>query len=581
MFAGWRLFFYALSQAAPVVLFVDDAESAEQGLIDFLHSILEWSGHHRLLVITCARPQFVDRHQDLLGRSRATILGVDPLDAGTTTELIQSLIPGCPDPLAASLAEKARGLPLYVTELIRSLAGQGVLIEGDRGRWTVVGPLDDVELPASLMALLAARLDALSASDRRLAGAISVFPGAFSARAAAALHAIRPEDVRAGLVTLVRAGIVTGPAETLSAPAGDYVFSHPLIRTVAYDLLTRKERKSRHLAAAEFLESGSGEVAPDVAGTVAAHRLAAFQASHLDPDRAALQKAAELSFARAGERALELGATADAAELFRQAADLATDDSESARYVGKYGWATHLSGRPTGALTILERATQSHLERGDELAAARLIGLQYSARMDTGRLAEGIPGLRWALAAAERGSDLDLAADLRRRLGSALFLSGALAEGRVILEEAVAAAETRQLPSVLGYSLNALGLGYEEEGRTAEAEAVWRKCLDVCRVHHLGLLVGSPLGNLGGLASREDRLNDALAYHRAAADHERRAGNKSQEAISASAVAYTLALQGRGDEAVALCEGFLVDGLDPRSRGPRVRGPLPDRHLAR
>jgi DNA-binding SARP family transcriptional activator len=562
LFAGWRAFLYALSDTGPVVLVIDDAEWADDGLIEFLSCIVDWAGHHRVFVLLCARPPLAEVRRELLARPNVGVVGLAPLDAAATYELVNALIPECPEQLSASLNEKAQGLPLYLTELVRSLAGQGVLADRGHGTWAVVRPFDEVELPTSLTALLAARLDALAGAQRSLVNATSVFSGAFSPEAAATVGEINEADTNELLHSLVGAGILALRADRLSPERGQFVFSHPLVRAVAYDLLTRRERKAYHLSAARTLERASETITPDAAGAIAAHRLAAFEASHIDADAGALRADARLAFDRAGDKALEVGATGAAVELYQKAADLALDRATVASCMGKAGWATHLSGRPTLAISILDDAIQAYEEVGDELGAARLVGLQYGPRMDTGRVAEGIPRLRWALQVAEAGRDSELATDLRRRLGSALGLAGELREAQPLLEQAAAEAKSGGLPTVLGYALNSLGLGYEAEGRFAEAEAVWRRCLEVCEANQLGLLMGSPLGNLGGLANREDRLVDALRYHEAAAAHEHRAGNKAQEAISAASVAYTLALGGEADEGAALCERLLLEGLE-------------------
>ena len=139
-------------------------------------------------------------------------------------------------------------------------------------------------MPASLSSLLAARLDALEPVERGLVKSMSVFGGAFPRSAAAALGDVPEEQLDEVLAGLVRKQVLTIRADPLSPDRGQYAFAQGLLRTVAYEMLSRSERKPRHRAAAEHLRRAFPNDGEDVAEVIASHYLDAYRAAHDDPD---------------------------------------------------------------------------------------------------------------------------------------------------------------------------------------------------------------------------------------------------------------------------------------------------------
>ena len=145
----------------------EDLQWADPGLIDFVESILKWSRNHPLMVITLARPELMDRRPNWgAGQRSFTSLHLEPLSDRAMGELLDGFVQGLPGEVSAKLLERAEGVPLYAVETVRMLVDRGVLLERD-GAYSVAGELGSLEIPETLQALIASRLDALPQSSDR------------------------------------------------------------------------------------------------------------------------------------------------------------------------------------------------------------------------------------------------------------------------------------------------------------------------------------------------------------------------------------------------------------------------------
>ena len=253
---------------------------------------------------------------------------------------------------------------------MRALADRGVLAEHD-GRLVLDGELGELDVPASLSSLLAARLDALEPEERGLVKAMSVFGGTFPSLGGGRSRRRSEGRLDAVLARLVRKQVLMIRADRLSPDQGQYAFAQGLLRTVAYDMLSRQERKPRHLAAAEHLRRVFPNDGEDVAEVIAAHYLHAYQAAGEDPDADRLRAQSLAALKRAGQRATTVGAPEAAEDLYRTAIGLAVDDEERIGLSGAAAEAALSAGRPEAALELWESAAAAHLAAGGEHEAAR------------------------------------------------------------------------------------------------------------------------------------------------------------------------------------------------------------------
>ncbi len=133
------------------------------------------------------------------------------------------------------------------------------LIAEDGAAYRVVGEVGSLEIPETLHALIAARLDGLSAEERRLLGDAAVLGKTFTPDALAALSGVARDELEPMLKALVRREVLGVQSDPRSPEQGQYGFLQDLLRQVAYDTLPKRERRAKHLAAADYLSRSLAE----------------------------------------------------------------------------------------------------------------------------------------------------------------------------------------------------------------------------------------------------------------------------------------------------------------------------------
>ncbi|MGH9294664.1 MAG: ATP-binding protein, partial [Acidimicrobiales bacterium] len=317
LFAGWRLFFERLAQVAPVVMLVEDAQHADESLLSFFEHLIDWTRDLPIFVLLFARPGLaaIDAGYGV-GRNRST-LSLDPLSDTAMGELVEALVPGMPAPAREAITSRADGIPLFAVETVRSLLDQGVVSkEGESYRLT--GTLGALGVPDSLHGLLAARIDALAPEVRALVADASVLGSSFSKEGLVAVSAKDAAEVEEGLSDLVRRDVLQVSADPLSPERGSYRFSQEMLRQVAYETLSRTDRKSRHLAVAAHLRAAFADDGEEMADAIARHYLDARAAMPSDKDEEEITSQALSFLVRAGERAKSSGALQQAATAFAE-----------------------------------------------------------------------------------------------------------------------------------------------------------------------------------------------------------------------------------------------------------------------
>jgi class 3 adenylate cyclase/tetratricopeptide (TPR) repeat protein len=394
LFAAWRRFFERISQQGTTVLVFEDLHWADQGMLDFVESLLEWSRVHPILIVGLGRADLLERRPGWGTGGRASItLHLDAVDGPDMTDLVRGTVPGLPLEAVEAIAERSEGVPLFAVETIRMLVDEGRLVrEGERFR--LADPDVPFAVPPSLQALIAARLDGLDAPDRLLLQDASVLGRTFPTRALAAVHGIDDATVEAKLNALARKELVVRDSDPRSPEHDQFGFVHGLVRDVAYSRLSRRDRMARHLSAARYFEQLEDD---ELSGVVASHYLDAWRAAGDDEQGAVIADRARVALRAAAERAMALHANAAAVEWFEQSLAVTTDPAERA--------------------AILLRMTEP---------AEAALGV-----------AEGMRYLREALAWYEAQGDVASTDGARIRLARALLMTLGPIEARELLEPVV------------------------------------------------------------------------------------------------------------------------------------------------
>ena len=240
-------------------------------------------------------------------------------------------MPGLPGAVREQILDRAEGVPLYAVETVRMLLDRGLLVP-DGPAYRLTGAVEALEVPETLHALIAARLDGLSPEERRVLQDGAVLGKTFSREALAAL-AGSDAEIESLLASLVRKEVLGVQADPRSPEHGQYGFLQDLVRHVAYETLSKRERLIGHLAAAEYLIVAFADD-DEVVEVVASHYLAAYEAAPDADDAEETRKKAQLMLARAGERAASVGAAVEAQRYFEQSADLVDGRSATRRSPG-------------------------------------------------------------------------------------------------------------------------------------------------------------------------------------------------------------------------------------------------------
>src|SRR5215211_3149712 len=324
LFSAWRIFFERLAAVNPVAMVFEDMQWADDSLLDFIEYLLEWSRQHPIFVCTLARPELHERRLNWgAGRRSFTSLYLEPLSQAAMEQLLDGLVPGLPDDLRSQILERAEGIPLYAVETVRMMLDRGALVQ-DGAVYRPVGSISELDVPETLHALIAARLDGLAVEERRLLQDAAVLGKTFTTRALSDLAGVAEPELEPLLRALVRKEVLTVQADPRSPEHGQYSFLQDLVRHVAYETLSRQERKSRHLAAADHLESSFPED-EEIVEVLASHYLDAYRVAPEAGDAGEIKVKAREMLARAGDRAASLAAAREAQRYFEQAAELAED----------------------------------------------------------------------------------------------------------------------------------------------------------------------------------------------------------------------------------------------------------------
>jgi class 3 adenylate cyclase/tetratricopeptide (TPR) repeat protein len=320
-----------------LVLVVEDLHWVDDASNAMLAGLIESIADTNTLALVNYRPEYLPPW----GASALfETIALKPLERAHTAELLRDLAGSDPslDGLDEPIHDRTQGNPFFIEEIVRELAESGYL-EGERGGYRLVAPIEDAGVPASVQAILAARIDRLEPDSKQLLQVASVVGKELSAEALGLTAGLEPERIEPVLGDLIAAGFLF---EAELYPERVLAFRHPLTREVAYNSQLGERRRETHAAAARATIELEGARHDELAGLVA-HHLA------------------------------EGGETLEAARWYARAAH----------------WAGH--SQPRDALRLWRRVTElsDQLEESEETTAlamlSRMLQLEYAWRLGMDR----------------------------------------------------------------------------------------------------------------------------------------------------------------------------------------------------
>jgi class 3 adenylate cyclase len=364
-FAAWRRSIESWAETRETVLVFEDMHWADDALLSFLEHLADSVEGVPLLLLCTARPELYEQHPTFGTNARnAQRINLAPLTDDETARLLAFLMERAvlPADTQRVLLERAGGNPLYAEEFVRLLS--------DRGR------LDEVDLPGSVQALIAARLDTLTRDHKSVLQNAAVVGKVFWAGALAEMGGRGPEEVEQALHELARKELVRPARSSSMDGETEYGFWHLLVRDVCYQQIPRAARAARHRAAAAWIERKAGERVEDLADVLAHHSLSALEltrAAGQSEQTEELEASARRYLALAGERALALDVDRAEQSLARALELTPPGHGERALLLERWAEAAQQQGRLREVRDALEEALAAHREQGRNIAAGRVL----------------------------------------------------------------------------------------------------------------------------------------------------------------------------------------------------------------
>jgi DNA-binding SARP family transcriptional activator/tetratricopeptide (TPR) repeat protein len=341
-----RAFFEGLARRQPVVLVFDDIHWGEPSFLDLVEQIADWTREVPLLLVCIARPELLDVRAGWGGgKLNATAVLLEPLSDAESSELIDHLAAGILDqPLRRRVVAAAEGNPLFVEEMLALALEDG-------------GATGELEVPPTIQALLAARLDRLEDDERSVLECAAVEGKVFHQGSIGELmpEALRPE-VPAMLANLIHKELIRAGRAVFAGERG-FRFRHLLIRDAAYDAIPKEARAELHERHAIWLEAKVGARLVEYEEIVGYHLERSFRYRlELGAVDAAAQELAGRAAARLGAAGRRAFARSDASAgvnlISRAAALLPADDPARVELIpnvrvmqgvgGELGWAEEI-----------------------------------------------------------------------------------------------------------------------------------------------------------------------------------------------------------------------------------------------
>jgi class 3 adenylate cyclase len=385
---AWRRLVALLAAERPLLVGIDDAHWADDGLLDLVEEVALGFDEAPLLVLCTSRPELLERRPGFAaGAPNVTRIELQPLVAEAAAEVSAALLPDPSPELSARVAAASGGNPFFVEEMTRRIAEDPEALSG--------------ELPETVQAAVAARLDLLPRAEKRAIQYAAVLGQTFGADALAELVGGPAAEPLDGLVrkALVQERIAEGP--------GRFAFRHDLICDVAYGSLPRAERAQLHERAAARIVIGTH---PELAELVAFHRVRAAELAP-SPERG---ESAYQAVTAAAAVVARRGASLRAQHLYEQGAEVAGSTAERLSCLGAASDVAIRRFRGDEAMRLrLEEAAIAEEAGEDAVAAAAYArAVEIAARMGgvTGHVPE--VAIREML---ERGRSLVADDDARTR----------------------------------------------------------------------------------------------------------------------------------------------------------------------
>src|SRR5438093_2825097 len=291
------------SQVQPLLLVFENLHWVDAETQAVLDSLIDSLPTARLLLLVNYRPEY---QHGWGNKTSYTQLRLDPLPPANAEELLQALLGADPSlvSLKRLLIERTEGNPFFLEESVRALVENGGL-GGERGAYRPFKTLDSLQVPVTVQAVLAARIDRLPPEEKRLLQTAAVIGTEVPFALLQAIGELSEEELRRGLGHLQAAEFLY---EASLFPELEYTFKHALTDELAYGSLLQERRRALHASIVEAIEALSADRLSEQVERLASHAL-----------RGQVWEKALVYCRQAGEKAMARSAHREAVGYFEQA----------------------------------------------------------------------------------------------------------------------------------------------------------------------------------------------------------------------------------------------------------------------
>ena len=542
------------SQVQPLLVIFENLNWVDGETQAFLDSLVESLPAARLLLMVNYRPEYTHGWG---GKSYYTQFRIDPLEPESAEELLQAILGSEPtlQPLKQLLVQQTEGNPFFLEECVQSLVETGALT-GVRGQYRLQAPVESLQMPPTVQAVLASRIDRLDPDEKRLLQAASVIGKDVPFALLEAIVEVPEETLRSGLMRLQSAEFIY---ETTLFPTLEYTFKHALTHDVAYGSLLTGRRRALHGRAMESLERLNADRLGEQVERLAHHAV-----------RGEIWDKAINYLRQAGAKAVSRAANQEAVSLLDQALQALTHLPEGrAKLEQSIDIRLELRppllqlGRLRDVLQLSKEAEHLGAELGDESRLGRVYSYLVNYHYLNGEPDLAIEYGERCLRIADATQDLALQALARGYLGLSCHAQGQYRRAELILRQNVdalamargAAADQSAISYVTSSGWLAFTLA--ELGDFHAADACADQALRVAdgAGHAYGQTIARTLAGLVWL--RRGHLDRAFGYLQPSLEACREKHLDVWRPLPSSLLGLTQALAGRLDEALPL----LRDGV--------------------
>jgi class 3 adenylate cyclase/tetratricopeptide (TPR) repeat protein len=588
------------SQEQPLLLICEDMHWSDTTTQTLLDTLVESLSTVRLLLLITYRPEY---QHGWGSKTSYTHVRLDPLPPGSAEALLQGLLGDDPSlaPLTRLLIARTEGNPFFLEESVQALAETGVLV-GAPGAYHLAQALPTIQVPATVQALLAARIDQLPPEEKRLLQTAAVIGTEVPLPLLQAMAELPEATLHSGLARLQAAEFLY---ETRLFPEPEYTFKHALTHEVAYGSLLLERRRGLHARLVEALEALTPERGAEQVERLAHHAVRGEvwdkavtycqQAGARAHDRAAFREAVG-SFEQALQALAYLPESGDTrvlaielrlalgyalstlgdygrrlallgeAEALARALD---DRARLGQVLAGMAIVRRITGDHDGALAAGRQALDLAVALGDsalQMLASYALGQVYWAIGDFGRAVEL---LRWSVEEADRDAgtpSTDMRILSRTWLALPLSALGAFAEGRRHGQEALQLATLAGRGITPSVAHGCLGLLYLVQGDLEHAIGMLEQGLALCHASGNRDFLRMIVASLGYVAALQGRLAEGRTLLEEAISESIRTGAR-QRPLWVAWLSEVWRLAGRGEEAWQHARQALALARQQKERG--------------